>query len=456
MNAINKTTASIAAAITCVGAYQAASTDKEAAATIKPPFSLIAAAVAVAGLIHRTRTTWTSAILVRPAPPKNASLLLLAKLTKELILKYQHSRPKLIHDINTLIIKRVEHHQLTPELSLIALKALLHNSTNNSTEINTDGTLNNWKVVHPNNNTTSRLTATILTNDPPTLHEIDVVESIHGVIIGKYCFTTDKVYTMGPQHREDIVDNTLVAVQRPLRQRSSIESEQKALMKSFRLRRNSISISNAFDDAPVLQDAELHAYRSYLFSHLKSEVIILNKAGLAFIQREVEKEKSCINGFRKAHQVVKRIVLNVAGFQYNGQRWDLGDNYSDVLNKIPQHDLQSLWNAMVRLVVWYDNLPDQSTITLTEEELMQNLPHIILLARHAKVKMGIRSLIRHSSMARSPAHRRQMLGEAKILVDLHGMHLEESNDILRRVNSNRGGGRRRKRLSIDDSSVIYK
>ena len=73
----------------------------------------------------------------------------------------------------------------------------------------------------------------------------------------------------------------------------------------------------------------------YLFAHLKSEVIVLDAVGLAFIKREVDKlslgsDKNLPSAdamrvsFRLAHQVIKRVVCEVCGFQKDGERWDLG------------------------------------------------------------------------------------------------------------------------------------
>ena len=164
-------------------------------------------------------------------------------------------------------------------------------------------------------------------------------------------------------------------------------------------------------------------------------------------------------GFRKAHQVVKRVVVSVAGSQHPGGAWNLGNTYSDFLAQVPQHQLRQLWDAFRRLVICYDNLPMTQKSSLTEIELMANLPHIILIARHARVALGIRSLLRNSCVAPSPSHRDAMRRQAKQLAKLHGQHVQQSNELLRRAQTAPtlvGTGsrqRRRRRPSLDDSSV---
>jgi hypothetical protein len=182
----------------------------------------------------------------------------------------------------------------------------------------------------------------------------------------------------------------------------------------------------------------------YLFAHLKSEVIVLDTAGLAFIQREVDRldlasdkklpSADAMRGFRLAHNVIKRVVCEVCGNQRDGQRWNLGPSYSSFLDKVPRHQISAIWDAMRRLVVWYDNLASGAKkFSATNVEVMANLPHLVLLARHVKMQMGIRSLMMNSRTAPSPAHRLQMQKSARELAKMHG-HMSlfrgEADDIM--------------------------
>jgi hypothetical protein len=432
----------------------------------------------------------------------SSSLELLLQLSEDITTKYKKIKPNLVKKIQTDILQRVVDDQLTPDMGILALKIMLisENKTNNITTIisqeKLSGTIENWYIDDHIEMASLSSTATTTLPDcywgnvynksnvrPGSLFHTD-----GGIKIGNYCFTNNnKIYQLGKRYKgRELFErksnigssSSSSSSSNNNNMETTIEMEHNNLMQSFRMRRSSLSSLSSSDEIERKNDEE-YAYRSYLFSHLKSEVIVLDKAGVAFIQREVDQmnmytSNDPFRGFRTAHQVVKRIVVSVAGPQQEvGERWQLGNSYSDFLNKVPRHQLSVLWDAMRRLVVWYDNLPVDQHSSWTEVELMENLPHLILIARHARVLMGIRSLIRNSALAPSPAHRDSMRRQARQLADLHGQHVQQSNEILRRANSSKygltmlntksnenkvgagsGGGRRRRRPSMDDSSVL--
>ena len=305
--------------------------------------------------------------------------------------------------------------------------------------------------------------------------------------IGNHLFTfNDKIYALGKEgmvppldkrvdalaSRNDLLGNgkagTLSADARARRggrerRKSAVDMEQDALLAQFHARMLSAGRggghSGEYDDddanTAAGEDGPLGAssipLADYLFAHLKSEVIVLDTAGLAFIQREVDKlnlanDKSLpsadpMRGFRLAHNVIKRVVCEVCGFQRDGHRWKLGPSYSSFLDKVPRHQISAIWDAMRRLVVWYDNLTSGAKkFSATDVEVMANLPHLVLLARHVKMQMGIRSLMMSSRTAPSPAHRLQMQKSARELAKMHG-HMSsfrgEADDIM----AGRGGGK---------------
>ena len=452
------------------------------------------AAISAALLIHRARQK-------PPVPSPKSPLQRLTILSNNLIQKYQSLHPRLAHDIQNNILKRVDNRTLTPENGLLALKVMLiaeRTQNQNNTSSNTmqdalsttliHSTISDLHILQHSNRNIEPVYRGVMDGKP---------QLFEGIQIGNYFFTTENQIHHVQQDQNDQQHQHRNTVNRmeykyesqqnsqpvPLSNknksnRSAIEVEQDALMNSFRLRRSSISSPPPLSSDQQFEEiTEVQAYRSYLFAHLKSEVIVLDKAGLAFISREVDQmsmytSEDPFRGFRKAHQVIKRIVVTVISQTavYNskstktinfdnqnqpGQRWQLGDSYSIFLSNVPQYQLSQLWDAMRRLVICYDNLPNQKKSSLTEIELMENLPHIILIARHARVAMGIRSLLRNSYVAPSPAHRERMRAEARQLANLHGQHVQSSNDILRRANSSKGGmnRRRRRRPSLDDSSV---
>ena len=134
------------------------------------------------------------------------------------------------------------------------------------------------------------------------------------------------------------------------------------------------------------------------------------------------------------------------------------------------------------MVVWYDNLPggEKSKSTVTSEEVMANLPHLVLLARHVRMRIGVRSLLKNAHVAWSPAHRDAMRQSARELHALHTTQSFRADDILKskgaaNTTPRRGTGKlpqasldrprsstgrlrpadrpRKRRPSFDDSSV---
>ena len=265
--------------------------------------------------------------------------------------------------------------------------------------------------------------------------------------LGDYVFTcNDKIYKLG---RKDSGAGLQTERQQRKRRKSTVDIEQEALIAEFHERMTSVGRapglgfnsqsehvdSGTYGDSPM-------SLADYLFAHLKSEVIVLDTAGLAFIQQEVNmlnaiRDKGStdpMQGFRMAHNVIKRVVCEICGFQKDGEKWNLGLSYSSFLAKVPRHQMSSIWDAMRKLVVWYDNLPQSDKkFSTTNAEVMANLPHLVLLARHVKLQMGIRSLLKRATTAPSPAHRLQMQKSARELAAMHG-HMSsfksESDDIV--------------------------
>ena len=438
---------------------------------------------------------------VPPSPPTTTEVALrkLTRLTSSLVKKYQHIRPELVQQIQNDILHRVTTDKLTPEMGLIGLNVLLATERRSANEVafhlaeeHVVGTLKEWYIEQhtlPNSIDSSEEDNCFWGSvyGKEGVADGSLLHTDGGVRIGDFVFTDNgKMYKLGIEKNSDRPGGRKKKQQgrgrgRGRGHRNSIERERSALKRSFRLRRNSTtagggaSSSHLDDDdedssSSDDDDATQSEYRSYLFGHLKAEVIVLNKLGLVFIKREVDQmsmytSDDPMRGFREAHQVIKRVVVSHQPNQIPGEQWNLGNSYEEFIASIPPHSMSSLWDAMRRMVIWFDNFPTNQKSTVTEHELMKNLPHIILIARHTKVSMGIRSLLRNSRVAASPSQRASMRRQASQLSMRHGQEVQQSDSILRRIDSsaaslvaskssrNMRGGNRRRRPSMDDSSV---